>query len=82
MLFPILGPSSQPVAVAQSDEIQANITVSVLEWYDRHRAIRAYNIWFKRRSTQNNKNEKQSKVKEYNLACMTSTDVMSITNNY
>jgi len=31
MLFPILGPSSLPVLVAQSDERHANRTASVLE---------------------------------------------------
>jgi len=35
MLFPILGPNSLPVVVAQPDEIHANSTASVLEWYDR-----------------------------------------------
>jgi len=38
MLFPTLGPSNLPVVVAQPDERHANVTVSVLEWYDRHRA--------------------------------------------
>jgi len=37
-LFPILGPSSLPVVVAQLDERHSNRTSSVLEWYDRHRA--------------------------------------------
>jgi len=37
MLFPILGPSSLSVVVAQPDERHANRTASVLEWYDRHR---------------------------------------------
>jgi len=36
MLFPTLGPSSLPVAVAQPDERHANRKASVLEWYDRH----------------------------------------------
>jgi len=44
-IFPILGPSSLPVVMDQPDERHADRTVSVLEWYDRHRA---YNIWFKR----------------------------------
>jgi len=35
MLFPILGPSSLPVVVAQSDERPANRIASVLEWYDK-----------------------------------------------
>jgi len=38
MLFPILGPSSLSVVMAQPDERHANRTASVLEWYDRHRA--------------------------------------------
>jgi len=38
MLFPTLEPSNLLVVVAQHDERHANITVSVLEWYDRHRA--------------------------------------------
>jgi len=33
MLFPILGPSSLSVVVAQPDERHANRTASVLEWY-------------------------------------------------
>jgi len=37
MQFPILGPSSPLVVVAQPDERHANRTTSVLEWYDRHR---------------------------------------------
>jgi len=41
MLFPTYRPSSLPVAVAQSDERYANRKASVLEWYDRHRAMRA-----------------------------------------
>jgi len=51
MLFPIFGPSSLRVVVAQPDERHAHCTQnsSVLGWYDRHRA---YNIWFKRRSVQ------------------------------
>jgi len=49
MLFPILGPSSLPVVVAQPDERNANRTASVLEWYDRHRV---HNIWFKRKRRQ------------------------------
>jgi len=36
LLFPILGPSSLPVVVAQPDERYANRAASVLEWYDRH----------------------------------------------
>jgi len=44
MLFPILGPSSLPVVVAQRNERHANRTTSVLEWYDNHNG---YNIWFK-----------------------------------
>jgi len=47
MLFPTLGPSSLPVVVAQPDKRHANRTASVLEFYDRHRAL--YNIWFKRK---------------------------------
>jgi len=43
MQFPILGPSSLPVMVAQPDERHAN-TTAFLEWYGRHRAMRAYNI--------------------------------------
>jgi len=39
MLFSTLGPSSLPVVVAQPDERHANRAASVLEWYDRHRAI-------------------------------------------
>jgi len=39
MLFPILGPSVLPVVVAQPDEKHASRTASVLEWYDRHRAL-------------------------------------------
>jgi len=39
MLFPTLGPSSLAVVVSQPDERHANRTASVLEWYDRHRAI-------------------------------------------
>jgi len=42
MLIHTLRPSSLPVMVAQPDERHANIIVSVLEWYDRHRA--QYNI--------------------------------------
>jgi len=42
MLFSILGPNSLSIVVAQPDETQANKTVTVLEWYDRHRA----KIWF------------------------------------
>jgi len=42
MLFPTLGPSSLPVVVAQPDEKHANRAASVLEWYDRHKAL--YNI--------------------------------------
>jgi len=38
MLFPILGPNSLSVVVAQPDERHANRTASVLEWYGRHRA--------------------------------------------
>jgi len=34
MLFPILGPSSLPVEVAQSHERHANRTASELEWYN------------------------------------------------
>jgi len=41
MLFSTLGPSSLHVVVAQPDERHANRIVSVLEWYDGHRA---YNI--------------------------------------
>jgi len=41
--------SSLPVVVAQPDERHANRRVSVLEWYDRHRA---YNISFKRRRSE------------------------------
>jgi len=41
MLFSILGPSSLLIIVAQLDEIHANRTASVLEWYDRRKA---YNI--------------------------------------
>jgi len=40
MLFPTLGPSSLPVVVAQPDERHANRAASVLEWYDRHRALK------------------------------------------
>jgi len=47
-LFPILGPSSLPIVVAQFDERHANRTASVLEWYDKQRAYQ-YNIWFKRK---------------------------------
>jgi len=32
------GPSSLPVVVAQPDERYGDRTVSVLLWYDRHRA--------------------------------------------
>jgi len=39
MLFPMLGPSNLPVLVAQLDERHANRTVSVLEWYDKHKAL-------------------------------------------
>jgi len=39
MLFPTLGPSSQLVVVAQPDERHANRAASLLEWYDRHRAM-------------------------------------------
>jgi len=54
MLFSVLEPSSQSVVVAQLDEIHANRTASVLEWYDKHRA---YSIWVKRRrNTKQNKN--------------------------
>jgi len=38
MIFPILGPSSLPVVVAQPDERHANRAASVLECYDTHRA--------------------------------------------
>jgi len=38
MLFPILGPSSLPVVVAQPDDRLTNRAASALEWYDRHRA--------------------------------------------
>jgi len=37
-LFPMLGPSSLSVVVAQPDERHANRATSELEWYDRHRA--------------------------------------------
>jgi len=39
MLFPIFGACRLPVVVAQPDERHANRTASVLEWYDRHRAL-------------------------------------------
>jgi len=51
MLFLILGPSSLPVVAAQPDELHANRTASVLEWYDRHRAYSTHlvqtkkNLW-------------------------------------
>jgi len=38
----MLGPSSLPDVVAQPDEIHANRTASVLEWYARQRACIAY----------------------------------------
>jgi len=64
VLFSTLEPSTLPVVVAQPDERHANRTASVLEWYDRHRAY--YNIWFKRKSSENihkkNKNYYRSKI--------------------
>jgi len=39
--------------VAQPDEKHANRTASALEWYGRYRA---YNIWFKLRTMNGNKN--------------------------
>jgi len=45
MLFPTLGPSSLPIVVAPHDKRHANRTTSVLEWYDRHKAL--CNTWLK-----------------------------------
>jgi len=39
MLLLILGPSSLTIVAAQPDERHANKTASVLEWYDRYRAL-------------------------------------------
>jgi len=39
MLFPTLGPSSLPIVVVQPGERHANRIVSVLEWYERHKAL-------------------------------------------
>jgi len=55
MLFHTLGPSSIPVVVAQLDERHANRAASMLECYDRHKALE--------HSTTSSSNEKEGPYK-------------------
>jgi len=54
MLFPTLGPSSLSVVVAQPNEKHANRSASMLEWYDRHRALIVQHLVQSKKKYKNN----------------------------